>query len=160
MILVITGTSSWDFSRLIKEMDRIAGKTDEEIVMQISDTRYEPKNAKFFRFVSEEEFESLFQKARLIISHAGIGSIISTFRHKKPLILVPRRKKFYEHFDDHQTDIAGELEKENKCIVVWDIQNLEMMLNVNQFPKIDTNKECSLIVNLKNYLEKIEANLV
>lgn len=160
MILVITGTSSWDFSRLIKEMDRIAATTDEEIVMQISDTRYEPKNAKFFRFVSDEEFETLFQNARLIVSHAGIGSIISTFRHKKPLILVPRREKFQEHFDDHQTDIAGELEKEKKCIVIWDIQNLEAIINASQLPNTDDKKECSLILNLKIYLEKLEEDLV
>jgi UDP-N-acetylglucosamine transferase subunit ALG13 len=121
MIFVTVGTSSWDFTRLIKEMDRIAGMIDEEVIMQISDIKYEPKNAKYFRFVSNERIEELYEDARVVVSHAGVGCIISALKHNKPNIVVPRRKKYAEHFDDHQLEIAKELEKEGKVKVVWNI---------------------------------------
>lgn len=156
MILVITGIISWDFSRLIKEMDRIAGKIDEEVVMQISDTHYLPHNAKYFRFTSEEEYERLFESARVIVSHAGAGTIITALQRNKPIIVVPRRKEYGEQFDNHQVEIARELEREGRIKVVWDVRELEEALNgVNEnFTSIEKDKK--LVLSLKDYINKLE----
>ena len=47
----------------------------------------------------------------VVITHAGIGSAISALEAGKRPVFVPRRKKFKEHIDDHQTFIATELEQ-------------------------------------------------
>ena len=156
MIFVTVGTNSWDFTRLIKEMDRIAGKIDEEVIMQISHIEYEPKNAKYFRFASNEEIEELYKNARVVVSHAGVGCIISALKHAKPNIVVPRRKEYGEHFDDHQLGIAKELEKEGKVKVVWDIEKLEEILNSANDDSITVKKDRRLVAALRDYINNLE----
>ncbi|MHC1578885.1 MAG: glycosyltransferase, partial [Dehalococcoidia bacterium] len=98
------------FERLVREMDRIAGELDEEVVMQIGSTDYEPKNCQYFKFMAADEMEKLYARARVVVCHAGIGSILTVLKYSKPLILVPRMKRYGEHIDDHQLEIAREME--------------------------------------------------
>ena len=157
MIFVTIGNSTWNFTRLVKEIDSIAGKIDEEIIMQIGHTEYEPKNTRYFKFISKEKIEKLYESARVVISHAGIGSIISASRHNKPIILVPRRKKYGEHFDDHQVEIAGEMEKEGRITVVHDVEELEAVLtNVSAGSVAKVEKDDRLVRELKDYLYQLE----
>jgi UDP-N-acetylglucosamine transferase subunit ALG13 len=62
MIFVTIGSAvkGIEFTRLIKKMDDIAGKIDEEVVMQIGTVPYEPQNAKYFRYASYQENLSYF----------------------------------------------------------------------------------------------------
>ncbi len=159
MIFVTVGMTSWDFSRLIKEMDRIAGKTDEEVVMQISHAKYTPKNARYFRFTSDEEIKHLYERARVIVSHASAGPVIAAKHHNKPVVVVPRRQIYGEHIDDHQIRIAREFEREGKVIVVYDINNLEKTIEdikskniVNQ----RVNSDNKLAIMLKEYIDSFE----
>ena len=153
MIFVTVGHASWGFVRLIEEMDCIAGKIDEKVIIQIGHTNYEPKNAKYFRFTSNEEIEELYMNVRVIVSHAGVGTIVSAIRRNKPIIVVPRRMKYGEHFDDHQVEIARELERERRIKVVWDIEELEEALNsplLNSSMKIEKNEK--LVRALRGYI--------
>ena len=156
LIFVTIGMTSWDFSRLIKEMDRIAGKVDEEVIMQISDSNYEPKNVKYFRFTSNEEIEELYENARVVVSHAGVGCIISALKHNKPNIVVPRRKEYGEHIDDHQVDIAKELEREGKVRVMWDVEELEEALNGVDMDFAPVKKDRKLVLALRDYINNLE----
>ena len=158
MIFVTVGTSSWDFTRLVKEMDRIAGEIDEEVVIQLSDIEYEPQNAKYFRFTSKEEIEGLYETARVVVSHAGVGSIISTLKHSKPGIVVPRRKEYGELVDDHQVEIARELEKERRIKVVWNMEDLEETLkNIDtSFQLQRSDNRLNIVLKLRDYLHKYE----
>ena len=128
MIFVTVGLM-YGFDRLIKEMDEIAGKIGEEVIMQIGETAYEPKNAKYFKFLSREEIDRIYDDARVVVCHAGVGSILTTLEHSKPVIAVPRRREYREVVDDHQLEIARELEKEGRIMVVYDVGDLERMLN-------------------------------
>jgi len=68
MIFVTIGTSPYGFKRLIKEMDIIAGKIDEEVIMQIGDTDYEPRHARCFRYTSRDDILNYYSDARIIIA--------------------------------------------------------------------------------------------
>lgn len=143
------------FERLIREMDRIAGKVDEKVVMQIGSTNYEAKNCDYFRFMSVNEIEELYAGARVVVCHAGIGSILTAVKYNKPLILVPRMKRYGEHIDDHQLEIAREMESLG-VTVVYDISNLESAVeNVNIGP-IEFKGETTLVHRLKDYLDRME----
>lgn len=156
MIFVTVGTSSWDFTRLIKEMDRIAGMIDEGVVMQISDTQYLPQNAKYFRFTSDEEYKRLFESARVIVSHAGVGTIITALHYNKPIIVVPRRKVYGEHVDDHQIEITRELEQEGKIIALYDINGLESALREIDRTPASTSRDKEMVNRLKEYLNNLD----
>ncbi len=156
MIFVTVGGSSHDFSRLIKKVDEIKPNLDEKIIMQIGDTKYKPNHTRFFRYTSNAKINDLYKKSRLIIGHAGIGTIITAYSYDKPMIIVPRQKKYNEHYDNHQLEISKKLEKENIGVVVYNIENLENVLN-KDYKKIRSfNTKNKLISKLNDYIKNIE----
>lgn len=143
------------FERLIKEVDRLAPKMSEKVVMQIGSTNYEPKNCEYFRFMPRNETEELYANARIIVCHAGVGSILTALKYNKPLILVPRMKKYGEHIDEHQLEIAREMESRGMA-VVYDTSKLESALqNVNASP-MEFKGEGNLVHRLREYLDRME----
>ena len=45
--------------------------------------------------------------ARLIVAHAGVGSIVSAGEQGKPIVVLPRRAGLGEHTSDHQVETVG-----------------------------------------------------
>jgi len=124
VILVTVGTHSQGFSRLVRAMDEIAGWIEEEVVMQIGATTYIPRNARHFEFTSQEEMDRLNQEARVVVTHAGAGSIITGSRYGKPLIVMPRLAKHGEVIDDHQLELAEALSRTGRVFAVHDGKEL------------------------------------
>ncbi|GGK01683.1 beta-1,4-galactosyltransferase [Lentibacillus kapialis] len=111
MILVVLGTHELPFTRLLNEVERL--KTDgiiqEDVIVQHGHTAYQSDNLILKPFVSFEEMDLLYEQARLIITHAGTGSIIMGLRKAKHVIACPRLSKYGEHNDDHQLQIVSAL---------------------------------------------------
>lgn len=157
MIFLTIGGSDYGFARLVKKGDELGNKLNEKLIMQIGTTEYKPKNAQFFRFKPRDEIGRYYSNARLIIGHAGMGTILSACKHKKPLIIVPRRKKYNEIIDDHQFEIAKKLEKEGIASVVYDEKNLHSAItNLNKSDIKHLDVKNPLTKNLKKYLEVLE----
>lgn len=57
------------------------------------------------------ELNRAMAESDAVITHAGVGSAISALAAGKRPILVPRRKQYKEHIDDHQALIASELDR-------------------------------------------------
>lgn len=150
MIFVTVGTHYQGFERLILKMDEIASRIDEEVVMQIGYTEYEPRNVRWFKFTGVHEINKLYKEADIIVSHAGAGTLIDCLSFGKPLVVVPRLKKFKEHLDDQQIELAEALDKTNKVVAVYEIEELE-----NNLEKIKNHelKPYKKRTDLKNYLE-------
>ena len=146
------------FERLVKEMDRIAGELDEQVVMQLGSTDYEPKNCDYFRFMPRNDIEEFYAGARVVVCHAGGGTILTALEHNKPLVLVPRMKRYGEVFDDHQLEIAREMEAQGAA-VVCDISNLKSAIrNVNTgLLKFSAGR--NLAGALKEYLDQLDQQL-
>ena len=146
------------FERLVKEMDRIASELDEQVVMQLGSTDYEPKNCDYFRFMPRKDIEEFYAGARVVVCHAGGGSILTALEHNKPLVVVPRIKSYGEAFDDHQLEIAREMESQGVA-VVYDINNLKSAIrNVNtSLLKLGAGK--NLTGALKGYLDQLDRQL-
>ncbi|KAJ8468434.1 hypothetical protein ONZ45_g17245 [Pleurotus djamor] len=70
-----------------------------------------------WRFKPSLEVE--FERADLVISHAGSGTILEVLRRRKPLIVVPNSSLL----DDHQQELANELSK-GTYLVRSDVGNL------------------------------------
>lgn len=158
MIFVTVGTHYLGFERLIKKMDQITSRIDEEVIAQIGSTKYIPKNMTYFTFIEDEnEILELYKKARIIVSHAGAGSILTILKYNKSLIVVPRLKKFNEHIDNHQLELTETLKKEKKFEVIYDVKNLEVALKKTVTSNCKINKKEKKLVNfLKKIIETIE----
>lgn len=161
MIFVTVGTDTNSFNRLLKKVDELIenGKINEEVIMQIGNSNYEPKNAKWFRFESYEIMKQLNQKARLVITHGGVGSILTALIFGKPVFAVPRLKKFKEHVDDQQTELVKVLDKEGYVKGIFNLDRLEDEIKTFKVRKMKSTK--SLLINelkkqLSNYERQIE----
>ncbi len=155
-IFASVGTHSQPFDRLLKELDIVAAKHSEwKIFGQTGNSNYKPKNFAFKKFVKGKEFDEKMQWADIVLSHGGAGTIINAFLNKKPLIIVPRLKKFGEHTNDHQLDLAKALEKKNKAKTVFDTRELEkQILQAFSFkPELSSDKE-NLIKRISLFLEE------
>ena len=117
MIFVTVGNDFRDFSRLIKEVDEIAPDISDEIVIQRGYSRYRPKNTRHFDFVPIDTAIEYIKTSELVISHAGIGTIILCREYGIPIIVLPRREKYGEHMNDHQMEITKMLEEKRNANV-------------------------------------------
>jgi UDP-N-acetylglucosamine transferase subunit ALG13 len=92
-------------------MDEIAGQLEEEVIIQKGPSKYRVVNAKERDFLTIEDFDSLMDRSSVVVSHAGVGSIMDAKRHRKPVVVLPRRKELGEMWDNHQLATALELRK-------------------------------------------------
>ncbi len=125
MIFVTTGTQA-PFNRLVKVMDALAEELDgEEIIVQASGVDFVTRNVKVVGFLHPKEYNRIFNEARLVISHAGMGSIVSALTKGKPIIVIPRKAALGEHRDDHQVDSARKMESLGYVPVAYDEEQLK-----------------------------------
>lgn len=143
------------FERLVCQMDLIASELDEQVVIQIGSTKYEPKNCDYFRFMSRNDIERLYTNARVVVSHAGTGSILTALAYDKPLVLVPRMKKYREVLDDHQVELAHQMEAQG-VVVVRDIGNLEDAIRSAATPLQQSSTGGTLVDRLREYINQLD----
>lgn len=158
MIFVTVGLHYQGFDRLIMKMDALAGTINEEVVMQIGSTKYKPKNARYFDFIDDDEvILRLFKDARVIVSHAGAGTLLNALHFGKPIIAVPRQKIFEEHVDDQQLELTKALSGNGQVAPVYDIEDLGSALRtVNTISSTCLDKNHNLITFLKRSLRGSE----
>ncbi|MEM7780765.1 MAG: glycosyltransferase [Pseudomonadota bacterium] len=123
MILVTVGMQL-GFDRLIKAMDGLAPMLGMEVVAQTGKGTYQPVNMTAHDRIAPAEFEALVKDCSLIVSHAGIGTILTAQRLGKPIVIVPRRLEYGEHRNDHQIATARNLEGRNGLLIALDESEL------------------------------------
>lgn len=159
MIFVTVGSHYQGFDRLIKKMDEIAGKIDEKVIMQIGHTNYKPVNAEYFDFVEDfGKIEELNRDARVVVSHAGAGSILTALKLGTPVIVVPRLKKYNEHMDDHQLEIAEVMSRNRNVSVAKDLNYLDELLKFD-FLYVKEESKDKLLLSVKVYLDNISRGM-
>jgi UDP-N-acetylglucosamine transferase subunit ALG13 len=124
MILVTIGTQA-PFNRLIKAVDEIAEDLKEEVIVQGFDLDFEPQYIKILGNLPTHEFNALIAESSIVISHAGMGNIISAMQFLKPIIILPRMAKFGEHRNDHQLATAKKMASLGYVTSVYNIQELK-----------------------------------
>ncbi len=118
MIFLTVGTQ-FPFDRLVKSVDDIISQNgfEEEIFAQIGDSSYQPRNFESVASIEKKAFDKYLKEASGIISHAGIGTITMALDNKKPLLVMPRLKKYGEVVNDHQLAIARKFEELGHILV-------------------------------------------
>lgn len=127
MIFCTIGTQA-PFDRFVKIIDEVAVKLDEEIIAQVYKSEYKAKNIRVVDFLAPDEFNKLFCKARLIVAHAGMGTIISAMRQHKPIIIFPRIAALGEHRNEHQLATAQKMKELGYVYVANNKEELENLL--------------------------------
>jgi UDP-N-acetylglucosamine transferase subunit ALG13 len=104
--IFVTIGSMFPFDRLIRAMDAWAAMQADPpgMLAQIGDGGYEPVHMRWVRSLPRADYARAVEDARLVVAHAGMGSVISAGEHGRPIVLMPRRAAKGEHTNDHQVD--------------------------------------------------------
>ena len=138
MIFVTTGTQL-PFPRLIAQMNALAPELDEEVIAQIGPDPGPYPALRLAPHLSPAEFNDTFAAARIIVAHAGIGTILSAKRLGKPLVLVPRRHDLDEHRNDHQLATARAVDGRTGLYIAWEVEALaDLLAQEDLIPADDT----------------------
>ncbi|MEL6218865.1 MAG: glycosyltransferase [Pseudomonadota bacterium] len=114
MIFLTLGTQL-PFDRLVAALDAWCGETGRgaEVVAQVPEPgtgggagSYRPRNFTPVAHLPPAEHRAAFEAAEVVVSHAGMGTIITALSLSKPLIVMPRRADLREHRNDHQQATA------------------------------------------------------
>ena len=153
MILVVLGTQDKEFPRLLEAVDREIkkGNIKEKVVVQAGQTKYESDNMEILDLVSAPEFDKLVDKADLIITHGGVGSILNGIKKGKKIIAAARLAKYREHHNDHQKQIIKEFADQGYLLELKDFNKLDKMLE-----KAKTFKPKKFVSNTKNMINLID----
>lgn len=105
------GTHSQPFDRLLSMVDAAAGAgvLPLPVVAQVGPSSYELRHAEARDFMTPEEMEAAVRGARYVVSHAGSGTITTALGAGRRPLLLPRLRRYGEHFDDHQQEIVDKL---------------------------------------------------
>ena len=159
MILVTLGTQNNSFHRLLEEVQKNIdnGKIKEEVVVQSGYTKFNSPNMKILDEVPQDEFAKLVDKADVIITHGGVGSIITAITKGKKVIAVPRLGKYNEHVNDHQTQIVERFAKEKYILELKDFSKLGKMIEKSKSfkPKKIVSNTQNLIEHLEDYIDNL-----
>lgn len=159
MILVLLGTFRIEFPRPLIEIEKLCreGKLSEEIIAQTGHTNFKSEYFTIIPFMDVDKLNDLYDKARIIITHAGTGSMLNGVKRGKKVIAVPRLMKNGEHIDDHQLEIAKVFAEKNYVLPWYEDQPLYSILQqANDFvPEKYISKKEVIIDYLKNYIDSI-----
>lgn len=118
MILFTVGTNEQAFDRLVRAAAEL--DTDEPLVVQYGASRVEHGSGEWVDFLSYDELAARAREARVVVCHAGVGSIMMARRCGHTPLVVPRRHHLGEAVDDHQLILARRLDAAGSVSLVED----------------------------------------
>lgn len=106
MIFVTVGTERFPFDRLTRAVDEWRDLLQgEPVFMQTGHGTYSP-SCPHRDFLPFGEFQNKISEARIVISHAGAGTLLMCAALGKVPVMMARESRLGEHVDDHQQMLA------------------------------------------------------
>lgn len=158
MILIMLGTQNNSFHRLLEEVQRCIDNKiiQDEVVVQAGNTKFKSNDMKIFKLVSAQKLNKYMEDADFIITHGGVGSIVSCLKKGKKVIAVPRYHKYGEHVNDHQLQIVQTFDGQGFIKGIKDVSELEETIKeISQFePKKFISNTKNVINIIDEFIEK------
>jgi UDP-N-acetylglucosamine transferase subunit ALG13 len=156
MIFATVGTQG-QFDRLIRAVDEWAGaqrRTD--VFAQTGPSDYRSEHIRTERFIDPTEFRKRVEAASVVISHAGMGSIITALELGKRIIVMPRRASLGEHRNDHQLATAKRFAEQGRITVAFSEQELVDKLDrlqvVAETERLSAQASPGLIATIRTFI--------
>ena len=155
MIFVTLGTQDKQFKRLLEAVEKL--ETDEKIIAQIGSTVYESNKMEMHKYMNNDEFLKYMTEARIIITHAGVGTIIQGLKLNKKMIVAARKKEFKEHVNDHQEQILKTFAKDGYILALDNFDDLPELIEKEFTPKKYKSNRNNFIISLKKEINNLLA---
>lgn len=138
MIFVTVGTEL-AFDRLVQTVDEWAyrhGRKD--VFAQIGPSIWRPRHIEWAHFIDASECRRRIAAAKVVVAHAGMGTILTAREFGKSILVMPRRASLNEHRSNHQVDTTKELAAQGSIIAAMDENELlEKLGNLDNLPAAD-----------------------
>jgi len=130
MILVTLGTQDKAFTRLLVALEQQvqAGLIQENILIQSGYTPFASQRMRVQAYFTQDELDQARQRADIIITHGGVGSILDGLKLGKRIIGVARLKAHREHINDHQEEILKQFETDGYLLWCQDFAELSTLI--------------------------------
>lgn len=153
MILVTLGTQDKDFSRLLKAVEKQIknGVIKDKVVAQVGTTKYNSDVIEMFDLIPVDKFDELMSSCDILITHGGVGSILTGLKNDKKVIAAARLKKYKEHVNDHQLEIIENFSNDGYILELKDFDKLDEVLEKTKAFKPKKYKS-----NTENFVKTIE----
>ena len=110
-MIFLTVGQELPFDRLVRTVDEwCRDRKRSDVYGQIGDPGpdgYRPSHYEWKPFIEPDEYGRRFNEADFIVSHAGMGSIITALTLPIPILIMPRHVGLKEHRNDHQVATAN-----------------------------------------------------
>ena len=157
MILVTLGTQDKSFKRLLDAIQEEINKGNikDKVVVQAGCTKYESKDMEIFDLIDRDKFAELMKSCDILITHGGVGSIITGLKNDKKVIAAPRLAKYKEHTNDHQLQIIEKFSDTGLILPLYDFNNLAKTLkDIKKFkPKKYKSNTENMIKLIEDYID-------
>jgi len=157
MIFVTLGTQDKSFTRLLEMIDKeiMNGNIKEKVIVQAGFTKYNTKNMQIFSLLDKDDFDKYIKECDLLITHGGVGSILTGLKNNKKVIACPRLAKYNEHMNDHQVQIIKRFTDAGFILPLNENDKLSDVLNkVKTFkPNKYTSNTVNMIELISNYID-------
>lgn len=133
MILITLGTQDKKFYRLLEAVqNQIDNKhiKDRVVVQAGCSSDFKSKEMEIFDLIPMDEFDRLINECDILITHGGVGSIISGLKNGKKVIAAARLKEYGEHTNNHQLEIIDNFTKSGYILALNNFDDLDKVLKL------------------------------
>jgi len=164
LIFVTVGNAIQGFDRLLKEIEvlRKTGFLEGEVLVQYGHSRFLPCGCSCVPSLARDEFPKYIAEASLVITHAGAGSIGHCIRLGKKPVVVPRRKEYREHVNDHQLELVRELDAQGRIYAAFDVSDLRSAIETalsSGTTQPFLKKQAGVHIIVENYLADLSKRI-
>jgi UDP-N-acetylglucosamine transferase subunit ALG13 len=158
MIFVTVGTDQ-PFDRMLRVIDSWARENlRKDVFAQIGKGAWEPEYIDFAEFLEPSEFQRRLKDATLVISHAGMGTILTALLNGKTILVMPKLALLGEHRNEHQSATVRKMMNLGNVNVAFDEdelrQRLEHLDQLKPPTRIGVSASESLISGLHGFIHQ------
>lgn len=128
MIFVTVGNATQGFRRLLDAVEALASSgffaTERVVIQYGNNPDFSSRHCEASAFYSMEQFCDFMEKSDTIICHSGCGTMYHALRLGKIPVVMPRRKKYDEHVNDHQIQLVNALADQKRIVPAHEVADL------------------------------------
>lgn len=103
-VVLTLGTERWPFPRAVDGMLRAVPQAS--VTWQTGSTIASHHGRVLQQWLPADVLHQAFADADVVVTHAGVGSVLACLRNGRVPVVLPRRARHGEHIDDHQLEFA------------------------------------------------------
>ncbi len=152
MIFVTVGTNEARFDRLLHAVAALT--VDEQLLVQHGHSSPIPHpHAELVDFLTFDGMVAAISAARVVVSHAGVGSVLVSLANGKRPVVVPRLSQHDEAVDDHQLQLGRRFAEAGLVTLVESLEDLPAAVASEQEAAATIPSASKLAGELRSYLE-------